>query len=133
MPGRGRANGIHPVDRRVGFRIRAQRRLRGVSQAALAKQLGITFQQVQKYERGANRVSASTLYDIATALSLPVSDFFAGLPMAAEDDALRRRLERLFETADGERMADLFPRIAEARHRRAIVNLVRAVVEGDTV
>src|SRR5436305_1057993 len=67
------------VDLHVGCRIRMRRRFLGISQQALAAQLRITFQQVQKYERGANRVSASKLYEIARALSTPVSYFFEGL------------------------------------------------------
>src|SRR5713226_5149805 len=69
----------NPVDLHVGARIRLRRRMQGVSQEKLADALGLTFQQVQKYERGANRVSASKLYEIAAALHAPVSYFFDGL------------------------------------------------------
>lgn len=67
------------VDLHVGMRIRMRRKMLGVSQEALADELGLTFQQVQKYERGANRVSASKLYDTARALSTTVAWFFEGL------------------------------------------------------
>ncbi|HUO21997.1 MAG TPA: helix-turn-helix transcriptional regulator [Caulobacteraceae bacterium] len=70
---------IHPVDLFVGQRIRAQRRLLRISQEQMARQLGLTFQQVQKYERGANRVSASKLFDISQILGVPISFFFDGL------------------------------------------------------
>src|SRR5579862_5575580 len=73
------ANAPNPVDLHVGARIRMRRRLQGVSQEKLADALGLTFQQVQKYERGANRVSASKLYEIASALKSPVAYFFDGL------------------------------------------------------
>ena len=63
----------NPVDLHVGARVRMRRRLRGVSQEKLADCLGLTFQQVQKYERGANRISASKLYEIAAALQTPVA------------------------------------------------------------
>jgi len=69
----------NPVDLHVGARIRLRRRMQGVSQEKLADALGLTFQQVQKYERGANRVSASKLYEIAAALKAPVAYFFDGL------------------------------------------------------
>ena len=69
----GRGEGPHPVDRHVGLRIRMRRKEMGISQERLAEALGITFQQVQKYERGANRVSASKLYEIAAALRAPVA------------------------------------------------------------
>ncbi|WP_204115720.1 helix-turn-helix domain-containing protein [Shimia biformata] len=74
----------HPVDVHVGKRIRQRRWLTGMTQQQLAQQVGIKFQQIQKYETGANRVSASRLWDIADALDVPVSFFFEGLE---KDDA----------------------------------------------
>ncbi len=73
----------HPVDVHVGKRIRHRRWLVGMTQQQLAESVGIKFQQIQKYETGMNRVSASRLWDIATSLSVPVSFFFEGL----SDDA----------------------------------------------
>lgn len=70
---------VHEVDLYVGGRIRMLRLWRRMSQAELAAKLELTFQQVQKYEKGANRVSSSTLYEIATVLGVPVSYFFKGL------------------------------------------------------
>jgi transcriptional regulator with XRE-family HTH domain len=70
----------HPVDVHVGQAVRWRRKLRGLSQEALARRLGLTFQQVQKYETGANRISASALHAIARTLEVPVSAFFEGLP-----------------------------------------------------
>ncbi|MDF1855233.1 helix-turn-helix transcriptional regulator [Pseudooceanicola sp.] len=69
----------HPVDAHVGKRIRHRRWLVGMTQQQLAERVGIKFQQIQKYETGANRVSASRLWDIADALDVPVSFFFEGL------------------------------------------------------
>ncbi|HKL04318.1 MAG TPA: helix-turn-helix transcriptional regulator [Roseovarius sp.] len=69
----------HPVDVHVGKRIRHRRWLVGMTQQQLAERVGIKFQQIQKYETGANRVSASRLWDIADALSVEVSFFFEGL------------------------------------------------------
>ena len=66
----------HPIDMAVGARIRLTRKARGVSQQALAEAVGLTFQQIQKYERGANRVSASKLAEIAAFLQVPVSELF---------------------------------------------------------
>lgn len=71
---------VHPIDKHVGERIRARRMLLAISQDRLASSIGLTFQQVQKYERGHNRVSASRLYEIAKALSVEPSFFFEGLP-----------------------------------------------------
>ena len=74
----------HPVDVHVGKRIRQRRWLVGMTQQQLAEQVGIKFQQIQKYETGANRVSASRLWDIADALDVPVGFFFEGLAGGAE-------------------------------------------------
>ena len=69
----------HPVDVHVGKRVRHRRWLVGMTQQQLAEQVGIKFQQIQKYETGANRVSASRLWDIAAALDVQISFFFDGL------------------------------------------------------
>ncbi len=75
----------HPVDVHVGKRIRHRRWLVGMTQQQLAEKVGIKFQQIQKYETGANRVSASRLWDIAGALEVPVSFFFEGLEAEGVD------------------------------------------------
>ena len=74
----------HPVDVHVGKRIRHRRWLVGMTQQQLAERVGIKFQQIQKYETGANRVSASRLWDISEALDVPVSFFFEGLAGVAD-------------------------------------------------
>lgn len=68
----------HPVDVHVGACLRAFRGQRGMSQTKLASTVGVTFQQIQKYEKGTNRVSASMLYELAAALDVSVADFFSG-------------------------------------------------------
>lgn len=75
----------HPVDVHVGKRIRHRRWLVGMTQQQLAEKVGIKFQQIQKYETGANRVSASRLWDISEALDVAVSFFFDGLDAEAEN------------------------------------------------
>lgn len=77
----------HPVDVHVGKRIRHRRWLVGMTQQQLAEQVGIKFQQIQKYETGANRVSASRLWDIAEALDVPVSFFFEGIGERVDENA----------------------------------------------
>lgn len=74
---------VHPIDLHVGQRLRQRRCLLGMTQQKLAESVGIKFQQIQKYESGANRVSASRLWALAEALEVPVSHFFEGL---AHDD-----------------------------------------------
>ena len=85
----------HPVDVHVGKRVRHRRWLIGMTQQQLAEQVGIKFQQIQKYETGANRVSASRLWDIADALDVPVSFFFECL-----DDAHKSTPEKPNVPAD---------------------------------
>ncbi|MEO0823541.1 MAG: helix-turn-helix transcriptional regulator [Pseudomonadota bacterium] len=74
----------HPVDVHVGQRVRQRRWMVGMTQQQLAERVGIKFQQIQKYETGTNRVSASRLWDIASALEVPVAFFFEGLDEAME-------------------------------------------------
>ncbi|WP_282182467.1 helix-turn-helix domain-containing protein [Aliiroseovarius marinus] len=75
----------HPVDIHVGKRVRHRRWMVGMTQHQLAEKVGIKFQQIQKYETGMNRVSASRLWDMAAALNVPVSFFFEGLENHADD------------------------------------------------
>ena len=126
----------NPVDLHVGGRVRMRRKLLGVSQEQLADSLGLTFQQVQKYERGANRVSASKLYEIAKTLQVPVSFFFDGLadPMdGSENDEIGQQAERIVQefltTPEGLELAEVFPKISRGRVRRQVLDLVRAMAE----
>ncbi len=80
----GRGTGIpSPVDVHVGARLRVRRTLLGMSQTTLGEAIGLSFQQVQKYERGANRISASRLYDLSRLLDVPIQHFFDDMPAAA--------------------------------------------------
>lgn len=94
------SNNPDPIDIHVGSRIRMRRTLLGMSQEKLADALSITFQQVQKYENGANRVSASRLFNISRFLGVPVSFFFDGAPnnIARSGGALLAAEDRLHET-----------------------------------
>ena len=82
----------HPVDVHVGKRIRHRRWLVGMTQQQLAEKVGIKFQQIQKYETGANRVSASRLWDISETLDVPVSFFFEGLDASQTSEAMSEQL-----------------------------------------
>ena len=123
----------NPVDLHVGGRIRMRRRILGVSQEKLADALGLTFQQVQKYERGANRVSASKLYEIARTLQAPITYFFEGLadPISSslEDAGSEQAMHDFLMTAEGLELAALFPKIRRGRVRRRVLDLVRALTE----
>ncbi|MGE5503159.1 MAG: helix-turn-helix domain-containing protein [Actinomycetota bacterium] len=80
--GRTREGMINPVDAHVGARVRLRRTLMGMSQEKLGEALGLTFQQVQKYERGTNRIGASRLWDLCRVLDVPVSFFYDDMPVA---------------------------------------------------
>src|SRR3954464_14725356 len=105
----------NPVDLHVGARIRMRRKILGVSQEKLAEDLGLTFQQVQKYERGANRVSASKLYEIARSLQTPVAYFFdapkhppGGGPYDPPADIF---VHEFLMTNEGLELAAVFPKV----------------------
>jgi transcriptional regulator with XRE-family HTH domain len=109
----------HPVDLHVGARLGERRRQIRVSQANLAQALGLTAQQVQKYERGANRISASTLHGLALALDKPVGWFFEGLddaiaPSSTPDDQRPhlRDVQRFLGASGGARLAPAYCRLS---------------------
>jgi transcriptional regulator with XRE-family HTH domain len=107
------ADSAHPTDIHVGARIRLRRKGLGVSQQQLADSLGLTFQQVQKYERGANRVSASKLQAIAKTLQTPISYFFQGLdehePHGGVPDVAL--VDAFLTTPDGYELAKVFSKL----------------------
>ena len=128
----GRGSGVpNPVDVHVGRRIRIRRQLLGMNQETLAQGLGLTFQQVQKYEGGANRVSASRLSAMANILGVPVAFFFGDLPSAdgletREARHLRQSLEQP-ETID---LIRFFYAIGDPMVRGAFLDLTKAIGEG---
>jgi transcriptional regulator with XRE-family HTH domain len=127
----GRGTGVpNPVDVHVGARVRTRRLLIGMNQETLARALGLTFQQVQKYEGGANRVSASRLSQIADILGVPISYFFNDLePEGAEpslrDLESRERLQRP-ETID---LIRSYYAIADPEIRRQFLEMVKTVAQ----
>ena len=120
----------HPVDVHVGARIRLRRRLLGLSQEKLAEALGLTFQQVQKYERGSNRVSASKLYEISRTLQAPISFFYEGLPDAESGAPITAGTSGsptgdMLLTTEGPALAAAFPRIKSPEARRKLLDLIK--------
>jgi transcriptional regulator with XRE-family HTH domain len=120
------------VDVHVGKRIRARRRFCKVSQVELADSLALSFQQVQKYERGLNRVSASKLYAIAKRLDAPISHFFEGLEqtdLQSADRALQRQrdLADFLASDEGVELVDTFRSLSNQRIRRGCLEFVRLV------
>lgn len=108
----------------------------GLSQSRLAEALNLTFQQVQKYERGTNRVSASKLYDVARFLEAPISYFFEGLTDTVRPDSDHgaqdhKLMDDFLMTPEGLALAAAFPRIGQARIRRGLLELARAAANVD--
>lgn len=127
----------NPIDRHVGSRVRMRRMLAGVSQEKLGEALGLTFQQVQKYEKGANRISASRLQQIAKKLDVPVSFFFDGAPSGDatpsgfSDSGSTAYISDFLATSEGVQLTKAFVRIKSGRVRRRIVDLAEALAEED--
>jgi transcriptional regulator with XRE-family HTH domain len=118
---------FHPTDIAVGRRVRQRRVLLGMSQEKLAEALGLTFQQVQKYENGANRVSASRLLDISNVLGVPVSFFFEEVAEKASDDGERGRGQLVKrETLE---LVRAYYGIRDPGVRKALVALAHAVAD----
>jgi transcriptional regulator with XRE-family HTH domain len=119
----------NPVDRHVGLRIRLRRKQLGFSQERLAEAIGLTFQQVQKYERAANRVSASKLWEMSQALSTSISHFYEGLDPTESPaaNAARGSIQDFLMTPEGLELASNFPKIPRAQVRRKVLDLVRAM------
>ena len=127
-------NGPHDVDVHVGERVRHRRKFLGISQSELADAIGLTFQQVQKYERGSNRISASKLFEIATALKTSAGYFFEGFAEREGDDGFSESESEQFvhsflTTSEGIELAAAFPRIPSGKKRRRVLEMVRALAE----
>ena len=123
----------NPIDVHVGSRVRLQRMLLGVSQERLGERLGLTFQQIQKYEKGVNRIGASRLFDLAQVLGVPIQFFYDEAPHGAHNVAVQGLGERtadgyifdFLNTREGLELNRAFARISDPKSRRAILDLVR--------
>lgn len=129
-----------PVDRHVGHRVRVRRLLIGVSQERLGDALGVTFQQIQKYEKGANRISASRLRQISEMLGVPVSFFYEGAPRqdgtrpeeGGPEGAADPVAHDVLWTSQDLQLVRAFQRIGDNQVRRRIISLVEAIGAGET-
>ena len=126
----------NPIDRYVGSRVRMRRMMLGMSQEKLGNALGLTFQQVQKYEKGTNRIGASRLQQISNILQVPVSFFFDGAPdTPAHGNELGEApsptyVADFLATSDGLALTRAFMRIKDSKLRRKIVELVEQMATG---
>jgi transcriptional regulator with XRE-family HTH domain len=128
----------NPTDKHVGARVRMRRMMLSMSQEKLGDALGLTFQQVQKYEKGANRIGASRLQQIAHILQVPVSFFFDGAPNVPGQQAdgfseapSPSYVADFLATSDGLALTKAFMGIKDAKLRRRIVDLVEQISGGD--
>ncbi len=118
------------VDRHIGTRIRARRTAIGMSQEKLGEALGLTFQQVQKYEKGTNRVGSGRLVEVGRALGVPVQYFFEGLPEQPEArSSTERALGKVTSTSEGIRLIEAFAKVDDIHLQRRVVDLVETVLE----
>jgi transcriptional regulator with XRE-family HTH domain len=127
----------NPVDKYVGSRVRMRRIMLGMSQEKLGEALGLTFQQVQKYEKGTNRVGASRLQQISEILQVPVSFLFDGGPSGAvngagfAEGASPAYVSDFLATSEGLALTRAFTRINDSKMRRSIVELVEQIASRD--
>ena len=129
------AHRSHPTDKHVGARLRMRRLMLDMTQDVLAKALGLTFQQVQKYEKGANRISASRLQHLCKILNVPVSFFFEGVPQTngtpdPVEGGEAAAMTDLLATPDGIALVTAYTRVRDLKVRRAIIALVEQIVAG---
>lgn len=131
----------NPIDVHVGSRVRLRRMLLGISQEKLGERLGLTFQQVQKYEKGVNRIGASRLFDLSTVLGVPIAFFYEDAPASearvqptagfAEAAPADSNILEFLSTREGLELNRAFSRIQDPKARRAILELVRSLAGVD--
>jgi transcriptional regulator with XRE-family HTH domain len=124
----------NPIDRHVGSRVRMRRMMLGMSQERLGQALGLTFQQIQKYEKGTNRIGASRLQQIADTLKVPVSFLFEGAPStglrpATSEAPTPTYVSDFLATTEGLALTRAFVQIRSAKLRRRLVDLIEAMVD----
>jgi transcriptional regulator with XRE-family HTH domain len=123
----------NPVDRYVGSRVRMRRIMLGMSQEKLGEALGLTFQQIQKYEKGTNRVGASRIQQISEILQVPVSFLFEGGPSGivradnSAEEVSPAYISDFLATSEGLALTRAFTRIGDAKLRRSIVDMVELI------
>ena len=115
------------VDKHVGERVRLRRIMLKMSQTELGNKIGVTFQQLQKYEKGANRIGASRLYQMAQILNVPPGFFFEGLPGSKVNAVLPDYLIDLMGTAEGQRMVQALARVRDKKVRGPLEQLLASL------
>ena len=122
----------HSIDQHVGSRVRMRREMLGMSQSKLADAIGLTFQQVQKYEKGTNRMGASRLMQIANVLRVPVAFFFEGAPAQPRISRTAPSpnfVSEFLSMEDGQALTRAFTRLRNAKIKRSLVHLVENIAD----
>lgn len=139
-PANNKTRSPNPVDIHVGGRIRLRRMMNGLSQERLGEQMGLTFQQIQKYEKGANRVGASRLFQLSQVLDVPVSYFFDDLETSGEGGNLgfsesksQDFVLEFLNSREGLELNRSFVKIQDPQVRRRIVDLIRVLSDQPTI
>ncbi len=119
----------HVTDLHVGAQVRKRRKSLGMNQEALANAVGLTFQQIQKYERGANRISASKLHEFGFHLTVPIAYFFEGLPSVDAETIppAETSASDFLRTTEGQELAATFSRLSPGK-RKGVMSMVRAML-----
>ena len=124
------ARGPTSIDQHVGARLRLRRSMLDMSQSELGEKLGVTFQQVQKYERGTNRIGASRLFNVARVMGVPVAYFFEGLDDSGSSELRDKDSDTLYDfiaSPDGLALASAFAGIKDQTVRRRVIDLLRSL------
>lgn len=126
------SNGPDPIDVHVGHRVRARRKMLGLSQTQLGNELGVTFQQVQKYERGTNRIGSSRLFKMSNILDVPVAYFFEGAEtkLPGYNEGLALETSEAFEMQETKELVEAYYKIADPRVRKKVLGLARLLATG---
>jgi transcriptional regulator with XRE-family HTH domain len=122
----------NPIDAQVGNRVRIRRMLIGMSQERLGDLLGLTFQQVQKYEKGVNRIGAGRLFEIARILGVPIDFFYDGV--GASNDSLAEAAPPVMEfvsSGEGLQLSLAFMKIKDPKVRKRVLDLVKSLAEDE--
>ncbi len=123
----------NPIDVQVGNRVRIRRMLIGMSQERLGDLLGLTFQQVQKYEKGVNRIGAGRLFEVSRILSVPVDFFYEGLatniPAGNDTDAATPPVMEFVSSGEGLQLSLAFMKIRDVKVRKRVLDLVKSLAE----
>jgi transcriptional regulator with XRE-family HTH domain len=122
--------GNRQIDLHIGLRLRQRRMALGITQADLAKAVGLTFQQIQKYESGANQLASSRLYEVALALRVPVSFFFEGLARSERSGGTNFAGLSLLATAEAQRLILSYWKIDKIRVRKHVRDLIQSLSDG---